>query len=179
MLIRKHIQLSFLAILGLFALNFAVNFWSNQKNGVAIEVLQQATSRQALITTIKQGTSNIQKQIDRLGQIRFDVAATPLPVKEIEQMNLQSGTIAAQLVMLYKLSSDEMRTQVETLQKSYTDLAASWRIFYQNFGINHVQALAELALHTEPLSQRVLLETIPLLEEGEKQRNEVAHKAFS
>ena len=179
MILRKHIQLSFLAILVLFALNFAINFWSNQKNGAAVEALQQAISRQALTTTIKQGTADIQKQVARLGQLRFDVAATPLPTKEIEQMNLQSATIAAQIEMLHQLSDVEMRARVETLQQSHTELTASWRVFYQNFGINHVLALTELALHTEPVSQRILYEAIPLLERDEKQRIEAARKDFS
>ena len=178
MLLKKHIQFSFLAILFLLALNFAINFWSNQKNGAAVEALQQATYRQALMTSIKLGTADIQKQAVRLGQIHFDVAATPLPAKEIEQINLHSDVIAAQLDMLYKLSDDEMRTRVSALQKSYGDLSASWRVFYQNFGVAQMQALTELALHTEPLSQRVLYEAIPFLEEGERQRIETAHKEF-
>lgn len=179
MTLRKHIQLSLLAILILFALNFAINFWSSQKNGATIAALHQAISRQILTATIKQGTADIQKQVTRLGQLRFDNATTPLPDKEVEQMNLHAGTIASQIVMLHKLSDEVMRTQVETLQKSYEDLAASWRIFYQNFGVNQVQALTELALHTEPLSQRVLYESIPALETVGKQRTDAAQKEFS
>ena len=179
MTLRKHIQLSLLAILVLFALNFAINFWGSQRNGATIAALHQAISRQVLTATIKQGTADIQKQVTRLGQLRFDTATTPLPDKEIEQMNLHAGSIASQILMLHKLSDEVMRTQVETLQKNYEDLAASWRVFYQNFGVNHVQALTELALHTEPLSQRVLYESIPALELGGKQRTDTANKAFS
>ena len=176
MLLKKHLQFSFLAILMLFALNSAINFWSNQKNDAAVEAMEQAVSRQALITSIKQGTADIQKQVSRLGQFNFDATAPPLPAHEIEQMNLRSATIATQIEMLHKLSDDEMRAKVEALQKSYADLAASWLVFNQNFGINHMQALTELALHTEPLSQHVLYEAVPVLEESEKQRIEAARK---
>ncbi len=178
MLLKKNIQLSFFAILLLLALNFAINFWSNQKNTAAVEALQQATYRQALTTSIKLGTADIQKQVVRLGQMRLDAAATPLPVKEIEQINLHADAIAAQLDMLHTLADDEMRTRVSALQKNYDELNASWHIFYKNFGIAQVQALTELALHTEPLSQRVLYEAIPFLEEGEKQRIETARIAL-
>ena len=175
MTLKTHIQLSFLAILVLFALNFSINFWSTQKNSAAIELLLQATSRQALTTTIKQATGDMQNRVIRLGQIRIDAAATPLAAGEIEQMNLRIDATAAQIVMLHKLSDGEILTKVEALQKSYADLAASWRIFYTNFGVNHVQALTELALHTEPLSQHILYEAVPLLEEIEQQQIKTAH----
>ena len=178
MTLRKHIQLSLFAILVLFALNFAINFWSSQKNGLSIEALHQAISSQALTAAIKQGTADIQHQVARLGLLRIDTVTAPLPAKEIEQMNLHAGTIASQIVMLHKLSDDEMRTNVQTLQKNYEELTASWRVFYQNFGVNHVQALTELALHTEPLSQRVLYEAIPVLELAGKQRTDAANKEF-
>ena len=115
MLLKKHLQFSFLAILMLFALNSAINFWSNQKNDAAVEAMEQAVSRQALITSIKQGTADIQKQVSRLGQFNFDATASPLPAHEIEQMNLRSATIATQIEMLHKLSDDEMRAKVEAL----------------------------------------------------------------
>ena len=178
MLLRKNIQLAFIVILILFALNFAINLWSTQTASVATEALRQATFRQALLTTINQGVGDMQQRIVRLGQIRFDAAGTPLAPDEIEQMNLRSTAISGQIAMLHKLSSEEMRAKVEALQKNYSDLDASWRIFYQNFGVNHARALTELALHTEPLNQRVLFEAIPQLAESEKQLAEVAHKKF-
>lgn len=176
MIIRKHIQFSFITILVLFALNFSINFWSTQQKGASTEFLQQATSRQALTTTIKQGTGDIQRQVDRLGQIHLENPATPLAPGVIEKLNLQSAAITAQIVTLNKLSDAETRTRAEALQKSYGELAASWRIFYENFGVNHVQALAELALHTEPLSQQVLHKEIPLLEELANQQIKTAQQ---
>jgi len=133
MIVKNHIQFSFIAILVLFALNFSVNFWSTQQKGAATEFLQQATSRQALTTTIKQGTSEIQKQVDRLGQIPLAGTTTPLAPVEIEKLNLQSAAITAQIVMLQKISDPETNIRVEALQKNYAELAASWRIFLREF----------------------------------------------
>src|SRR5512145_3319481 len=107
MIVKKHIQFSFIAILVLFALNFSINFWSAHQKGVVTELLQQATSRQALTTTIKQDTADMQKQVDRLGQIRLDGAATPLPPDELEKIKLQSNEITAQIGALLKLSDGE------------------------------------------------------------------------
>ena len=176
MIIKKHILFSFLAILLLLVLNFSINFWSTQQKGAATEFLQQATSRQALTTAIKQGIGDIQKQVDRLGQIRLDNSTTPLAPGVVEKLNLQSAAITAQIAALNKLSDAETRARMEDLQKTYAELAASWRIFYDNFGVNHVQALAELALHTEPLSQRVLQKEIPLIEELANQQIKAAQQ---
>lgn len=178
MTLRKQIAFSFIVTLVLFALNFGINFWIGQKKSAAIERLQQATSRQALTLSIKQAIGDAQQQVARLGQIRLDTAAASLPAKEIEQANLQSAKIAAQIAVLQKLSNDAMRAKVDALQTSYSDLTASWRLFYESFGINHVQALAALALHTEPLSKRILYEIIPLLEESEKLDIQNAHKGL-
>ena len=176
MILKKHIQLSFLATLALFVLNFSINFWSTQKNGSAIELLQQATSRQAITTTIKQAAGDMQNQVVRLGQIRIDAAATPLAASEIEQMNLRTAAIAEQIAMLNRHSDDETRHEVEALQKSYADLVASWRVFYENFGVNQVKAITELALHAEPLSHHLLYEAVPLLEERGKRDIEIARQ---
>ena len=179
MILRRHILLSFLAILVLFALNFAINFWSAQNKEAAIELLRQATSSQALTTTIRQGTGDIQNQVARLGQIRFDAAsATPITSSEINKIKLRSDAIAAQIAELHDLADAETRTTVEALQQSYADLAASWRVFYENFGTNQVQALTELALRTEPLSQHVLYEAVPMLEENGKRKIEIARQAL-
>jgi len=176
MIIKKHIQFSFGAILTLFALNFSVNFWSSQQKEVSTEFLQRAISRQALTTSIKQNTANMQSQISRLSQIHLDGTATALPANEFEKLNLKLEAIATQIALLQKISDPETRVRMTILQKSYADLAASWRIFYGNFGVNHIQALSELALHTEPLSQYVLYEAIPLLEDIENHQIETAHQ---
>lgn len=176
MIVKKHIQFSFFAILVLFALNFSINFWSSLEKGAANELLQQATSRQALTTTIKQDTADIQRQVDRLGQIRLDGAATPLPPDEIEKLKHQSAAITAQIGMLLKISDGETYVRAAALQKIHAELAASWRVFYESFGVNHVQALTELALHSEPLSKHVLYEAIPQLEELENRQIAASRK---
>lgn len=179
MKLKSHIQFSLFAILLLFMLNFSINFWSTQQKDVAIKLLQKETDLQSITTTIKQGAGDIQNQVARLGQINLEGSTTQLVASEIKKLNAQSAETAAQIAMLYKLSDGEMRTKVEALQQNYAELAASWRIFYDNFGSNHVQALTELALHTEPLSQHVLYEVLPMLEELERKQIEAARQELS
>jgi class 3 adenylate cyclase/HAMP domain-containing protein len=176
MILKQNIRFSFFAILVLFALNFSVNFWTTQKKEAAIALLQQAVSSQALTTAIKQDAADIQDQVDRLGQIRIEAASAPLAAGEIAQMNSKSAAIARQIAALLKLSDDEARAKVLDLQQSYADLAASWQIFYQDFGVNHARALTELALHIEPTSQHVLHEAIPQLEDLAQQHSASARQ---
>ncbi len=176
MKLKSHIQFSLFAILLLFALNFSINFWSAQQKDAAILLLQKETEFQSITTTIKQGASDIQNQVSRLGQIHLEGSTTQLVSSEIEKLNVQSAETAAQIATLYKLSDGDMRTRVQALQQNYTELAASWHIFYENFGSNHVQALTELALHTEPLGQHVLYEALPALEKLERQQFEMARQ---
>jgi len=178
MILKNSIRFSFVAILVLFALNFSINYWSTRQKGVATELLQQATSRQALMTTIKQNTGEMQKKVDRLGQLNLNTVTAPLPPGEIEKLNLQSAAITAQITLLHKISDSETRSKVEALQESYAKLSTSWRIFFMNFGDNHIQALTELALHTEPLSRQVLYEALPLLEELEGRQIEAARQQY-
>lgn len=169
MILKKHIRYSLFAILILFALNFTTTFWSAQKKEAAIELLQQAISAQALTTSIRQDAGDLQQRVASLAQIPLDAASAPLAAGELAQINSKAASVAEQIAMLRKLSGDEARAKVENLEKSYADLAASWRSFYQNFGIHHAQALTEFVLHAEPLSQHLLHEVIPVLEDLEQQ----------
>src|ERR1022692_4748476 len=74
MTIRRRLTLSFLAILVLFALNLVVYFWGNRKRESSVEDLRRAISRQALISTVRQNLSDVQKQVTLLSQIVTDAA---------------------------------------------------------------------------------------------------------
>jgi class 3 adenylate cyclase/ABC-type sugar transport system permease subunit len=174
MKLRNHILFSLFFFMLLFVLNFSINFWSAHQKDGAIQLLQKETNLQSITTTIKQSTGDIQNQVTRLGQIHVEGSTSQLASSELKKLEAQSADIAAQIAMLYKLSDGEMSIKVDALRQSYTDLAASWHTFYENFGSNQVQALSELALHTEPLSQLVLYKELPSLEELERQQIETA-----
>ena len=54
-------------------------------------------------------------------------------------------------------------------EKSFQALSASWRKFYVYFGRDHTKALVELAIHTEPLSAKIINVLLPKLVDTEKQ----------
>ncbi len=176
MKLKSQILFSLFSILLLFALNFSVNFWSTQQKDAAVRLLQRETDLLSITTTIKQGAADIQKQVSRLGQVQLDgTTTTTLIPPEKDKVEAQSARIATEVAKLYQLSEGEVHAKAEVLQQKYAELAASWHLFYGNFGSNHAQALTELAL-AEPLSQYVLYEALPLLEELEHRQIEIARK---
>ncbi len=178
MTIRRRLTLSFLAILVLFGLNLAIHFWSDQQRSATVETLRRAISRQILIASIKQDLNDLQKQVALLSQVTVETASGELGSDEIAQFNKQLEPVGKQIQELWDLSDLVARNKAESLEKAYQELSASWRIFYENFGVNQAKAITELAMHAEPLSQRVVHELVPQLQEDEKRRVEVASANF-
>jgi class 3 adenylate cyclase len=176
MKIKSQILFSLFAILLLFALNFSVNFWATHQKDVAIRLLQRETDLLSITTTIRQGAGDIQKQASRLGQVQLDGTAA-LTFVEKDKVEAQSARIGAEVAKLYQLSEGELHAKAGVLQERYAELAASWHRFYGDFGSNHAQALTELAL-AEPISQHVLYEALPALEELERRQIATARKGL-
>ena len=77
--IRGRLALSFLTILGLFALNQGVYYFSNVKRKATVEALRRAISSQILIADINQRLNDTQKQIALLNQTVSDSGVGALP----------------------------------------------------------------------------------------------------
>ncbi|MBI3597711.1 MAG: HAMP domain-containing protein [Nitrospirae bacterium] len=178
MTIRRRLTFSFLAILVLFGLNLVIHFWSDQQRSATVETLRRAIARQILIASIKQDLHDLQRQVALLSQVPVEATSSGAGPDEITRFNNQLEPIRQQIEELRDLSDFEARNKVASLEKTYQELSASWRIFYENFGANQAKAVTELAMHAEPLSQRVVHELVPQLEEDEKRRVEVASGNF-
>src|SRR6202034_45460 len=57
-------------------------------------------------------------------------------------------------------------------------LGQSWGIFYDNFGVHHAKAVMELAMHADPLSQRILNEMLPRILAADRTRTTAASQRF-
>jgi class 3 adenylate cyclase len=172
------LALSFLAILVLFGLNLVIHFWSDQKRTAAVESLRQAVSRQILIESVKQNLNGLQKQVDLLSQVTGKAATVGAEPAEIAQFKEQLQATAKQIQELRGLSDPNARAKVQSLEEAYRALSASWGIFYENFGIDSPKAVMELAMRADPLSQTVLHQLVPQLQENEKSSVEAASANF-
>jgi class 3 adenylate cyclase len=154
----------------LFGLNFWAYFWGNQKRAATLVGLQQAVARQLLLSSIKQDLHDLRKQVAQLSQVRIEIVPSGVGGDEIARLNGQFEAIAKDIRELRDLAPPPTRIQVEELEKTYEELTVAWRIFYENFGIDHVKALTELTTHADPLSEYVLYQMVPRLLEEERER---------
>ena len=177
MTIRRRLTLSFLTILVLFGVNLLIYFWGNQKRSDSVHTLQRAISRQILVASIKQGLNDLQKHVALLSQIVGESAASGLGPEDTLEFQRQTEALAKQIRALDELSPGDEKIGVLTFEKAYRDLSASWRIFYENFGVRHTKAITELAVRAEPLSQRVI-QQVAQIQEAEKERVEAASVNF-
>ncbi|MBI4475302.1 MAG: adenylate/guanylate cyclase domain-containing protein [Acidobacteria bacterium] len=178
MSIRRRVTLSFSVILVLFGLNLIIYSWSGQRRSEAVEDLRRAISRQILVASIDQNLKDMQKQIALLSQVTVEATSIGASPEELSQFDTQTATISLDVNEVYHLSDPSAQPQVNELLKSFVELAASWRTFYENFGVNQVKAITELATKSDPMSERVIKQLVPQLQEDERGRVEMASKGF-
>jgi class 3 adenylate cyclase len=175
MRLKSLIRFSLLTILFLFALNFALNFWNAHQKSQAVEQLQQETKLLAVTTSVKQGIVDIQKQVDRLGQLPQD-SVPALSAKEKDKVEARSARVAGEITRLKAMADEALLPKVTAMQSRYMELAASWHQFYNHFGIDSAQAMTELVLHAEPYSQQLIYQDLPALEAHESESIEQARQ---
>lgn len=172
-------SLSFAAILLLFAVNIALYFWSSQRRNHTVEALDRAISRQIVIANAKQDLDNLHKQVALLGQVNIESEAGGVSEDDVAEFTRQLDRVAKQIEKIKSLSEPGTSAGAEELEKTYRELAESWKIFYSNFGRNQGRALVELAVRGDPLSDRVLRQLLPRIQEEEQQRADAAKARFS
>jgi signal transduction histidine kinase/CheY-like chemotaxis protein len=178
MTIRRQLILSYLAILTMLACNLFIYFWSDQKRQSTFEELRRAITRQSLISSIQQKLNDCQKQVTLLSEIVITANSGGAAPEEIAQFNDRLTSIDSQIRQIGALSDAASREKIEAFGKAFRDLSVSWRIFHENFGRNHSRALTEIVVRAEPLSQEVLQELLPQLQQQEKNRVEAGNVRF-
>lgn len=175
--IRRRLALSFVTILFLFALNLAVYSVSNMKRKATVEALRRAIASQTLIADINRRLNDTQKQIALLNQAVTDSGASASN-DEIASFKMELDTVQTKIAELSSLSDGDVRTRVDQFSKDAAALEVSWLVFYQNFGVHYATAITELALRGDPMSQRVLQQTVPEILDAERKRVEAASDTF-
>jgi signal transduction histidine kinase len=122
--------------------------------------------------------NDYQKQVALLSQIMADPGSSGASPEEIAQFNEHLDQIDNQITQMNALSDAEGRERLKVFATAFRDLSASWRIFYESFGRNQSRAITEAVVHGEPLSQKVMQELLPQLQQDEKDRVEAASAHF-
>src|SRR5580704_12077084 len=178
MTIRARLTLSYLAILVLLAFNLMVYFWSDSRRQASFEELRRAIGRQNLVSAIQQELNNSEKQITLLSQIVTESATNGASPEEIADFNSRLDAISEKIHQISLLSDGGSRRRIESFGAAFQDLRNSWRIFYENLGRNQSVAIQEEAMHSEPLSEKVIHDLLPQLQQNEKDLVETGSAHF-
>jgi signal transduction histidine kinase len=176
MTIRRRFTLSFLGIMLLFTFNAGVYIWSNGRRARAVEDLRRAITRQTLLSSVQLTFNDTQKQIGVLSQIASEASAVGASPAEKAQFASRLSAAETDIAQFRRLSQDT--PTISEFERSFRQLSASWRVFYDNFGVNQTKAIAELAIRGDPLSRHLIQELIPRLQAEENERAESASANF-
>ncbi len=174
MTIRRRLILSFGVILALFGLNLVIYAWGGHRRELAVEDLQRALRRQLLISSIHENLDRLQKQVSLLGV----ADAAPGAASDVPQFDAQLAVITEQSAELQELSSAAESGSASRLAADYLKLRTSWSSAYANFGVNQTQAVAELAMHADPIAAEILQTRLPDLRLQEDERARAAGARF-
>ncbi|HTS30328.1 MAG TPA: response regulator [Bryobacteraceae bacterium] len=191
MTIRRRLILSYFAILVLLGLNLVIYFWSDLRRKSTFEQLRRAITRQVLISSIHQELNDFQKQVSLLS---YDMADSVFSGDAVTKERLAGGggvsaeeraridahlnDIVGQIEQMRSQTDADGIARIDTFAAAVRDLSTSWRIFYDNFGRNQTKAITEAVVHAEPLSQRVMTQLLPQLQQDQRDRVESASANF-
>src|ERR1019366_4881972 len=177
MTINPRINLSFIAIGTLFILNLVIYFANDQRRQVSADSLRRAINRQPMLTEIQESVTNLQKQVALLSQVMADLSAGADPA-DISRFKEEIVKTEHRLADLENMEDVDQRPGIAAFSKLFHELGQSWLVFYENFGVHHPKAVMELAMHADPLSQRLLGEMLPDILAAERARTNAASQRF-
>ncbi len=168
MTIRRRLAISFLIILLLFGVNLVIQIWSSRTRSASVEALRRAITRQVLVASINQNLNDRQKEVALLSQVTVEATISGASTEEVVQFKSRIDAVHNEIEELRELSEPATRDKVEALAKGFQELGSSWMVFYQNFGVHQAKAIMELAVRADPLSQKVLRQMLPQIQDDEK-----------
>jgi serine phosphatase RsbU (regulator of sigma subunit) len=174
--VRNRLILSFVAILALFAINLAINIWSDRVRSRAIETLNEALTRRVLTATVRQELADLHKEVTLLGEVRFEPGSAPDPSAR-QGFETKLARAAADVRELKVLNGDRDSADTQALEESFGQLTDLWKKFYEYLGVEQVWSVAALA-RSDPLTQRMLGEIVPRLETDAYEASVIARADF-
>ena len=173
MTIRRHLIISFVAIVLLFAVNVAVYFWGSRQRQAGFDDLQRAMRREQLSLRIEMNLSETRQQVELISS-----SGAQTSIKETENFDGQLQTIGDRVAEFINLTPAGGRDAATQFGQAVNKLRTSWHLFITNSGVNQPAAIMELAIRAEPLSREVLEVRLPQLSATEQAATDRAKVTF-
>jgi len=177
MTIQRRINLSFVVIIVLFAVNATIYFWNSARARASADSFRRSIRRELLFSDTRQEIAIYQKQIELLSQSISGPAAAAT-ASDVDQFEKQLRKTSADVHEEERLADADIRPQFAAFAKNFDELSASWLIFYRNNGVNPSVAIKELAMRSEPLSQKVIHKMLPDLLAADRARATAATQSY-
>ena len=131
MSIRQRLTLSFVAILSLFAVNLAVNFWSDTHRTRSFQELQQTRQRQVLAVDLERNLNERRQEVVLMSTLAIDDTAE-LDKNQLDEMIARVRATSKTIQSLRALSPEGQETSdAAELETIYGKLEVEWERFYR------------------------------------------------
>jgi serine phosphatase RsbU (regulator of sigma subunit) len=169
MTIRRRLNLSFMALMLLFAASMGVYLFSAHLRSLTMTRLDRSLNRQVILGRIQQDLDNLHKEVALLSELATETEqASPNPAAR-RLFDEKLNQVSAEIEDFKQLQAADDTQSVEALQSTFAGLAVAWRGFYDNLGTEQTWAIANVA-KADPISYKLLTVTLPQMEAAERQR---------
>ena len=131
MSIRQRLTFSFVAILTLFAINLAVNFWSDKQRTQSFQELQKTRQRQVLAVDLERDILDRRQEVALMSTFAID-DQTEFDKTELDGMIARVRSTAKSTQNLRALADgSEASDKALHLESVYGELGKQWELFYR------------------------------------------------
>lgn len=175
--IRTRLIVAFGALLALGTLNLFAFHYGASRRALVFDDLRHAIERQTITLETMHQLESQHRQVRLLSEI-IGVEGSPPSVAEREGFAARVDSIPERLGRLVDLSAPEDRPSVIELRRKADALATSWKIYFDNRGVDPVRAIEEIVRTAEPLATELIEVDLPAAVAREKERLAGASETF-
>jgi len=169
MTIRRRLNLSFAALVLLFAASLSVYLWNAHLRSATMERLNRSLNRQVTLGSIQQNIDNLHKEVALLSNLATENEQTAANSSARRLFDEKLNEVAEEIRQFKRLRVPDDGNTPDELESTYTYLAQAWRDFYDYLGSEQTWSIASVA-KADALSYRLLVLTLPNMQATEKRR---------
>ena len=169
MTIRRRLNLSFASLILLFAATIFVYLWSAHLRTLTMERLDRSLNRQVTLGRIQQDIDNLHKEVALLNNLATESDQSSPNSSARDLFDEKLNDVTTEIEQFKKLRVAGEGSLTDELDSTYAIVAQSWRAFYDQLGREQSWAIANAA-KADAFSYKLLMSTLPQMQEAEKQR---------